>query len=206
MSWNSLLQSTLSNDYVILKPITPSYVDALRSIAMDPEIWQYFVEQVNDEQGLQTFVQNAVNDTETNTRKVYVITDRLSGKVAGCMAYGNLDENNSRLEIGWSWLGRDFQGLDINAWSKLALLVNAFEQLGCERVEFKTDILNEKAIKGLQSIGATREGVFRSYNFMPSGRRRDAVYFSIIKTEWSKVKHNLYDMAQRKSAMRQSKL
>ena len=51
-----------------------------------------------------------------------------------------------------------------------------------------TDVLNEPARKGLRNIGAKEEGVFRSYNVMPGGRRRDAVYYSILAAEWPEVK------------------
>ena len=37
---------------------------------------------------------------------------------------------------------------------KYLLLEHAFEQLGAERVEFKTDVLNEQARRGLRNIGA----------------------------------------------------
>lgn len=64
----------------------------------------------------------------------------------------------------------------VNRAAKLAMLDFAFESLLCERVEFKTDILNTRARKALTAIGATEESVFRSYNYMPGGRRRNAVY------------------------------
>ena len=49
-------------------------------------------------------------------------------------------------------------------------------------------MLNARARAGLKSIGATEEGVMRSFNFMPSGRRRDAIYYSILKAEWPDVR------------------
>jgi len=60
--------------------------------------------------------------------------------------------------------------------------------LGCERVEIKTDNLNERAKKALVHIGATEEGILRSHMLMPHGRRRDSVYYSILKDEWETVK------------------
>ena len=68
---------------------------------------------------------------------------------------------------------------------------HAFEQLAAERVEFKTDQLNLQARKALRNIGATEEGVLRSYNPMPDGRRRDAVYYSVLRAEWPEVKRRL---------------
>lgn len=107
------------------------------------------------------------------------------------MSFGNLSEADSRLEIGWSWLGVDFQGRGINRWAKYLLLEHAFETLGAERVEFKTDRLNVQARAGLRNIGALEEGVFRSFNPMPGGRRRDAVYYSVVRGEWPWLKGEL---------------
>ncbi|KJY40503.1 GCN5 family acetyltransferase, partial [Streptomyces sp. NRRL B-1568] len=101
-----------------------------------------------------------------------------TGRTAGSMSFGNMAEADRRLEIGWSWLGRDFRGKGVNRWAKYLLLRHAFETLGAERVEFKTDILNEQARRGLRNIGAVEEGTLRSFNFMPGGRRRDAIFYS----------------------------
>src|SRR3954454_24971340 len=42
-----------------------------------------------------------------------------------------------------------------------------FERLDCERTEFKADLLDLQARKGLHNIGAAEEGVPRSFNCMP---------------------------------------
>ena len=50
------------------------------------------------------------------------------------------------------------------------MLGHAFETLGCRRVEFKTDSLNEPSRTALLGIGATFEGIFRNHMVMPGGR------------------------------------
>ncbi|HYJ38129.1 MAG TPA: GNAT family protein, partial [Chitinophagaceae bacterium] len=64
--------------------------------------------------------------------------------------------------------------------------------LKMERVELKTDNLNERAKSALRKIGAKEEGVLRSHMLMQNNRRRDSVYFSIIKEEWDKVRMNYF--------------
>jgi RimJ/RimL family protein N-acetyltransferase len=63
--------------------------------------------------------------------------------------------------------------------------------MSAERVEFKTDLLNVQARHGLVNIGAREEGTLRSFNPMPDGRRRDAVYFSVLRAEWPYVREQL---------------
>jgi RimJ/RimL family protein N-acetyltransferase len=191
MSWTNLSSTRLENEHVLLRPLVETDRPALTAIAFDPKIWRYFVQRVETEADLDAFLRTAIEDTAAGRRIVFGVIDRARGELAGSMAYGNITEADRRLEIGWSWLAAPYRGQGLNRWAKFLLLEHAFERLGCERVEFKTDVLNIAARRGLRNIGATEEGVFRSYNFMPDGRRRDAVWYSILKREWPIVRHGL---------------
>ena len=191
MAWKDLAEVRLENDYVQLRPMAFTDRAALADIAFDADIWRYFVQRVDADADLDRFIQQAVEDTAALRRIVFAVMDKATGTVAGSMAYGNLAEADRRLEVGWSWLGRAYRGKGLNRWAKFLLLQHAFERLDCERVEFKTDVLNLQARKGLQNIGATEEGVLRSFNYMPDGRRRDAIYYSILRLEWPIVRSGL---------------
>lgn len=190
MKWTTqaLCEAKLRNDLVDIRRVSVDDKAAFAQIAYDPEIWEYFVSKIADESDLNSFVEQAIRDSLSGTRIVFSIIDRASGEIAGSSAYGNLSANDRRLEIGWSWLGRPYRGTGVNKAAKALLLDFAFTELECERVEFKTDVLNVRARRGLQSIGASEEGTFRSFNYMPSGRRRDAVYYSILKAEWPSIR------------------
>ena len=71
------------------------------------------------------------------------------------------------------------------------LLKYAFEELNCIRVQFTTDILNERSQKAIQRLGAKQEGIVRNERIMPDGRKRNSIRFSIIDEEWCQVKENL---------------
>ncbi len=205
MSWSELGSARLENEHVLVRPLVAEDRAALAGIAFDPDIWRYFVQRVASEDDLDAFVRGALDDRAAGRRMVYAVVDKTRGDaLAGSMAYGNLAPSEQRLEIGWSWLGAAYRGAGVNRWAKFLLLEHAFERLGCERVEFKTDVLNLQARQGLRNIGATEEGVFRSYNNMPDGRRRDAVYFSILKREWPVVRAGL--LAARKLPVPASEL
>lgn len=191
MSWQDIFSAVLENERVKLRPLQATDREALSRIVFDAEIWRYFVARVDDEAGLDRFIATGLNDIAAKKRAVFAVIDKPSGRLAGSMCFGNLVEPDRRIEIGWSWLAREFRGAGVNAWAKLALLTEAFEGLECERVEFKTDVLNEPAKRGLRNIGAKEEGVLRSFNYMPDGRRRDAIFFSILKAEWPEVRARL---------------
>ncbi|HET7014876.1 MAG TPA: GNAT family protein [Streptosporangiaceae bacterium] len=191
MSWAELAAVPLENDYVLLRPVQPEDRGALLAIALEPRIWRYFPYRIATEADFDVFFDMGLNDLKAGTRVAYYIADKSTGAAAGSMSFGNLAEKDGRLEIGWSWLGVESQGKGINRWAKFLMMQHAFEKMDVERVEFKTDQLNVQARHALCNIGAREEGTLRSFNPMPDGRRRDAVYYSVLKAEWPGVKEQL---------------
>jgi RimJ/RimL family protein N-acetyltransferase len=191
MNWAEIAATSLENEHVLLRPVRPEDRDSLHAIAMDPEIWRYFVIRVETDADFDAFFNSGITDLKAGIRVAYHITDKRTGRAAGSMSFGNMMEKDGRLEIGWSWLGRDFQGTGVNRWAKFLMLRHAFEHMAAERVEFKTDRLNIQARHGLCNIGAREEGTLRSFNPMPDGRRRDAVYYSVLRAEWPDVREQL---------------
>ncbi len=191
MTWAQIGAVPLENDYVQLRPVEPDDRKALHDIAMDPAIWRYFVYRIDTDAAFDAFFDLGLRDQEAGTRVVYYITDKSTGAAAGSMSFCSIMEKDGRLEIGWSWLGADAQGKGINRWAKFLMMQHAFEQMRAERVEFKTDKLNVQARHALCNIGAREEGTLRSFNPMPDGRRRDAVYYSVLAAEWPEVKRQL---------------
>jgi hypothetical protein len=102
-----------------------------------------------------------------------------------------------RLEVGWTWVGLAYQRSGANREAKLLQMTHAFETLGANRLEFKTDSLNEKANPGLLGIGATFEGTFRNHMIMPGGRLRHSNYYSVVREEWPAVKAALQAKLER---------
>ena len=106
----------------------------------------------------------------------------------GSTSFGNFSFKDRRVEIGWTWIAKEYQGSGVNNEIKYLMLKYAFETLNFERVEVKTDVLNVKARRALSRIGFKEEGVLRSHTVMTHGRRRDTLYYSILKSEWNEVK------------------
>ena len=64
----------------------------------------------------------------------------------------------------------------------ISFSVNAQDKVA--KIEFKTDVLNIPARKGMQKVGLVEEGVLRSHTLMTNNRRRDTIYYSILRKEW----------------------
>ncbi|WP_414938801.1 GNAT family N-acetyltransferase [Amycolatopsis sp. cmx-11-51] len=201
-NWADLARTELADEHVVLRPIAETDREPLRTHALDPAIWRYFVQLIETDEQFDAFFDAAVADQAAGDRVVYVITDLSSGLIAGSMSFCSINQAAGRLEIGWSWLGTKFHGKGVNHWAKYLMLREAFEHLGAERVEFKTDALNKQARQGLRNIGAAEEGILRSFNPMPGNRRRDAVFYSVLRAEWPEVAATL--LAGRKGKERGS--
>jgi RimJ/RimL family protein N-acetyltransferase len=190
-TWAQIAATPLENEHVLLAPVRPEDRASWHAIAMYSPIWRYFVLRIDTDADFDAYFDLGLADQAAGRRVVYSITDKGSGAAAGSMSFCNMAQPDGRLEIGWSWLGRDFQGAGLNRWAKFLMMRQAFERMAVERVEFKTDILNIQARHGLRNIGAREEGTLRSFNPMPDGRRRDAVYYSVLRAEWPHVRDQL---------------
>jgi N-acetyltransferase len=137
------------------------------------------------------YIETALREGQAGVSLPFAVIYLQSGRAIGSTRYGNINLPNRRVEIGWTWYGRELQRTPVNTECKLLLLTHAFERLAMIRVEFKTDALNNKSRNALLRIGAVQEGIFRKHLICNSGRIRDTVYFSIVDTEWPEKKRAL---------------
>lgn len=183
----------LQTNKILLRPVEENdYNDFLHLAKQDPTMWEYFSLNLWDENQLNKWMEIAFADRKAETRRPFTIIDKASGKIAGSSSMGNISYHDLRLEIGWSWLAKDFRSTGINRHAKFCMMNHAFEILHFERVEFKTDVLNARARKGLQNVGGIEEGILRSHMTMWNNRRRSSVYYSVLKDEWPVLKQIIF--------------
>lgn len=178
----------LQTEKVLLKPMQKNHLNEFAQLTENQSMWIYFTSDLSVTYELEKWVDDAIFQTENGSRLAFTIVDKTSGKIAGSTSLGNISIRDQRIEIGWTWLGQEFQGKGLNNDAKYLLLNYCFEILKFERVEVKTDVLNLPARKALQRIGFTEEGILRSHTLMTHHRRRDTIYYSILKAEWFDLK------------------
>jgi RimJ/RimL family protein N-acetyltransferase len=183
---------TLETPRVLLRLMTPQDYDLFLPLSKDPAIWKYFVTELSDEQELKNWIQQLFTERQQEVRMPFTVIDKHTNEVCGSTSFLNISFYDKRLEIGSTWLGTSFMGTGVNRGAKFALLSFAFEVMKMERVEIKTDNLNERAKAALLKVGMKPEGVLRSHMQMHSNRRRDSIYFSIIKSEWAERKEHFF--------------
>jgi RimJ/RimL family protein N-acetyltransferase len=181
----------LEGEFVRLEPLEIGHFDALCEVGLDESLWKLTANIVKTREDLRRYVENALKDFERGIALPFVTMDRAKNKIVGSTRFGNIDTNNRKTEIGWTWINPAWQRTYINSEAKLLMLTHAFEMWKCIRVELKTDVLNDKSRNAMLRIGAKEEGTLRNHMITESGRFRDSVYFSIIESEWQEVKENL---------------
>ena len=185
-------QLILESEKVLLRPMQHLDIASFSPLSKDTDLWKYFTFFLNQQNELERWVDIALKEREEEKRIPFTIIEKETGNICGSSSLGSISFFDKRIEIGWSWLGKQYQGTGINFHAKFCMLSFAFDLLSFERVEIKTDNLNERAKQGLRKIGAQEEGVLRSHMQMPLNRRRDSVYFSILKNDWPDIRNSVF--------------
>jgi N-acetyltransferase len=182
----------LETPRVTLRMMTPEDHDSLAALTGSPETWAWFTKDLGQPGELRAWMDEAFAARNAETRVPMVIIDKDTREICGCTSYGNISFFDKRLEIGWTWLGPEYMGMGVNRPAKFALLSFAFEAMKMERVEIKTDQLNERAKAAILKVGLIPEGVLRSHTQMHSNRRRDTAYFGLLRSEWAERKESFF--------------
>jgi RimJ/RimL family protein N-acetyltransferase len=189
---------TLEGQHVRLEPLRLDHHARLCEVGLDEELWRWTTTLIRTPEEMRAYIETALEEEAAGSSLPFATIEKASARVVGSTRYGNIDRVNRKVEIGWTWVGRNWQRTFVNTDAKYLMLRHAFETWGCLRVEFKTDSLNERSRNALARIGAQEEGTFRNHMIVHDGRLRHSVYYSIIDSEWPAVKAALEAKISRK--------
>lgn len=185
----------LTGQFVRLEPLTEDHTAGLAAVGMDESIWEYMpYGAMNNEDDIRRWVRTILDRRAEGTDLPFVVIHKASGRVAGTTRYMEIRPEHNRLEIGGTWYGAEFRRTQVNTECKYLLLRQAFEELGCIRVQLKTDSRNERSQRAIERLGAVKEGMHRNHMILPDGYIRHSIYYSIINSEWPQVKSRLEQM------------
>ena len=189
----------LSGALVRLEPLSRAHRADLAAAAAEDRA-SYAFTQVPPPAEVDTYLAAHFERADQGRMVPFAQVRLADGRAVGCTSYFEPRYWPGRpdlcaVEIGWTWLAASAQRRGINTEAKLLLLEYAFEVLNVARVDFKTDARNDSSRRALAGIGATFEGVLRSWS--PSrvlgeeGRLRDSAMFSIVAAEWPRARDHL---------------
>lgn len=189
----------LQGTHVRLEPLSLDHLAGLCEVGLDPELWRWAPEPITTRAEMRTYVETALRWQDEGTALPFATVLDETDQVVGSTRFANIDREHKHMEIGWTWIGKPWQRTAVNTEAKYLMLRHAFETLGCIRVEFKTDSLNQQSRNALLRIGAIEEGTFRNHMITHNGRYRHSVYFSVIESEWPEVKKGLEERLAERS-------
>ncbi|TKI55236.1 GNAT family N-acetyltransferase [Brevibacillus antibioticus] len=181
----------LKGNLVRLEPLRMAHVDDIWKAGAYEEIWPHMSVTIRTREDAQAFILQALHNEQAQTELPFVIIRQTDEQIIGSTRFLGIAKKDRGLEIGFTWLTPSVWKTGVNTECKWLLLRHCFEQLGCIRVQLKTDSRNLNSQRAIARIGGVREGVLRNHMVMPDGYIRDSVYFSILDREWPEAKQKL---------------
>jgi RimJ/RimL family protein N-acetyltransferase len=179
--------TTLHGQHVTLVPMAREHVGPLFDAGQYDEVWQWLPwPRPQSLADMERQVAHALADAD---RVPFVVVH--DDRVVGTTSYLDIDELVSGLEIGGTWYTPAVWAGPVNPECKLLLLSHAFDDLGAQRVLFKTDALNARSRAAIGKLGALYDGTLRHHRLRSDGSVRDSAYFSVLAAEWPAVREGL---------------
>ncbi len=181
-----------------MEPLTTVHLPALQRQGTDTEIWRYMpCRRPDTAESVRAWFEQVTTNMAAGHGLAFALIEVTRNEAVGGTTYMDISEQDRRLEIGNTWLGRAAWRTAINTEAKFLLLQHAFEVLRCHRVQLKTDERNLRSQTAIHRLGASREGVLRQHLVLPDGFVRNTVMFSVIAAEWPAVKTGLINLLKR---------
>src|SRR6266436_6417697 len=116
------LQPNLKGELIELRPLAPEDWDDLFSVASDPLIWEQHPERDRyREDVFKIFFKEALE-----SGGAFAVIDPKIQQIIGSTRFYGYDPGKSEIEIGWTFLARQYWGGRYNAEMKRLLLNHAF--------------------------------------------------------------------------------
>lgn len=182
---------TLRGRWLTLEPIDERHAPGIFEAMRDEEVCRYLAwpPPTRLDETL-TLVREAVQAMARGQSLVFAQVWNATGRAIGSTRLLDVRPVDRQVEIGATFLAREYWRTPANTESKYLFLRHCFEALGCVRVALKTDGRNVRSQEAIARLGAVREGVLRRH-MLVRGFQRDTVYYSILDDEWPAVKARL---------------
>jgi len=174
-----------------LEPLAIDHREPLRIAANHECIWAYMPTKAHGDY-FDSWFDDCLIKHSSGEQITYVVRRLEDNMIVGSRAYYDIDLRHKRLEVGYGWFMPATWGTRINHETLWLLFRNAFEQWQFNRVQIATDPRNKRSYNTLKKLGATEEGVLRQHMIHHNGLVTDTVMFSILVTEWPKIKETLW--------------
>ncbi|MET4895873.1 GNAT family protein [Sphingomonadaceae bacterium jetA1] len=181
---------TLIGRHVTLRPFAEDDLPALVDVAREGALWDIFYANVAMMKHPERWLAAATKERDVGRALLFTV-ETPDGAVVGTTRYMRIAPQHRRLEIGGTFYATRVQRTGVNTEAKRMLLAHAFDAMGCQAIQIRTDALNKHSQTAIERLGAKKDGILRGHQVMADGRIRDSVVYSIIDREWPGVRANL---------------
>ena len=189
---------TLTGNLVRLEPLGTQHADDLYAVGTDDSIWRYLPRPAfSSPEDARQWIEQSMAQTSQGDRVAFAVVHLETGQAIGSTAYLDIDRPNRALEIGMTWYATAWQRTGVNTECKYLLMRHAFEDQSARRVCLKTDSRNDRSRRAILRLGAVEEGTWRNHRIAWDGMDRHSVFYSVIDSEWPKVKQRLESLMRR---------
>jgi RimJ/RimL family protein N-acetyltransferase len=165
------LQPILNGELLRLRPLRPDDFHDLFAVASDPLLWeQHPASDRYEEEAFSQFFRESLK-----AGGALIATNAKDGRVIGSSRFHGYNEDNSEIEIGWTFLARSHWGGAYNREMKRLMLRHAFKFVNS--VVFLIGPQNLRSQKAIERIGAVRVGS------RLDGGGRDSLVYQITASE-----------------------
>lgn len=117
----------------------------------------------------------------------YAIIDARTHKPVGTAAFLRIEPSHGVIEIGHIHYAPVLKNSRAATEAMYLFMRRVFDELGYRRYEWKCDALNAPSCRAAERLSFRFEGIFRQA-VVYKGRSRDTAWFSVIDTEWPKLR------------------
>jgi RimJ/RimL family protein N-acetyltransferase len=148
-------QPVLKGELIQLRPLRSEDWDDLFAVASDPLIWQQHPESDRyKEEVFKIFFKDALE-----SGGAFVVIDTKKKRIIGSTRFHGYDPEKSEVEIGWTFLAKEYWGGRYNREMKQLMLGHAFQFVG--NVVFYVGENNIRSRKATEKIGAIKNGTVK---------------------------------------------
>jgi len=175
---------------LVMLPLSLDHIEDLTKVALHDSVWEYNLKTIKERtrDGIEHYVRNLLQERSVRYAVPFVIQNKATGELIGMAKFDNIIPRHQRLDIGGVWIGAPHDAAIEIPKVLHNMAQYAFDELEVERLGFILDERHSVLRSGIETTGATCEGILRHFFLYPNGEYGNFASYSILSEEWAKLK------------------
>lgn len=172
----------LANDLICLEPLDERFREDLRASGATEYMW-LSLPAIQRGAGFDAYYDHVLKRGDDGEMHAFAVLDpNNDNRFVGVTALMYPNKMHRRVRLGYTWIEPHLRGRGVYAAIQKLLIQRALDW-GAKRIEWFVEDRNERAVRAIQSIGASKEGVLRQYEKFADGEWVDVAVLSMLRDE-----------------------